>query len=126
MLSTTTERSEMDELFKLFLSQMKRICADRRVMECRSRFISVFFICVHSRSSVVEYLFSRFLRQPLRRREGFLGFVFFALAERLGLGGGLAGFSETITSILLRNGVMPSAPVWRVFSAIVGAAAVQP
>jgi hypothetical protein len=38
----------------------------------------------------------------------------------------LAGFSETITSILLRNGVMPSARVWRVFSAIVGAAAVQP
>lgn len=53
-------------------------------------------------------------------REGFLGFVLFALA----VGGGLAGFSETITSSLLRNGVMPSALVWRVFSAIVGAATV--
>jgi hypothetical protein len=35
--------------------------------------------------------------QSPKGREGFLGFVFFALAERLGLGGGLAGFSETIT-----------------------------
>ncbi len=58
----------MDELFKLSLSQINRMYVDKRVMECRSPSTSVFFICVHSRSSVVEYLFSPILRQLLRAR----------------------------------------------------------
>jgi hypothetical protein len=36
--------------------------------ECLSPSTSVFFICVHSRSSVVEYFFSPILRQLLRAR----------------------------------------------------------